>query len=92
MKVRNLVIRLKLMADSISGLVMTVMQIRESSICSYILFVPTGHHRWEPAKNFSQCERLVASFWEDVGWDSVDYPEGTEVIPSDTWISELTRQ
>lgn len=47
---------------------------------------------WEPAKNFSQCERLVASFWEDVGWDSVDYPEGTEVIPSDTWISELTRQ
>ncbi|KAJ3569281.1 hypothetical protein NP233_g5152 [Leucocoprinus birnbaumii] len=46
----------------------------------------TDANSWEPAKNFSQCERLVASFWEDVGWDNMDYAEGTEVKPSVDWI------
>jgi hypothetical protein len=45
---------------------------------------------WEPAVNLEQCERLVESFWDDIGHDNADHPEGTECIPSERWIGEHT--
>lgn len=44
--------------------------------------------RWEPAINLAQCERLVESFWDDVGRDNEDYPEGSVCVPSNKWIGE----
>ncbi|KAJ7462715.1 hypothetical protein B0H11DRAFT_2053966 [Mycena galericulata] len=41
---------------------------------------------WEPASNLSACQRLLASFWEEVGADDKDYPVGHVVKASEKWI------
>ncbi|KAJ7783426.1 hypothetical protein DFH07DRAFT_787675 [Mycena maculata] len=43
---------------------------------------------WEPASNLSACQRLLASFWTEVGTDDNDYPEGHQVKPSQKWIKQ----
>ncbi|KAJ7939836.1 hypothetical protein B0H13DRAFT_2300550 [Mycena leptocephala] len=41
---------------------------------------------WEPAANLAACQRLLASFWDNVG--NEDYKEGTVVAVSETWIKQ----
>ncbi|KAJ7815094.1 hypothetical protein B0H14DRAFT_3476501 [Mycena olivaceomarginata] len=41
---------------------------------------------WESAANLAACQRLLASFWGDVG--NEDYKEGTVVAASETWINQ----
>ncbi|KAE9402238.1 hypothetical protein BT96DRAFT_563991 [Gymnopus androsaceus JB14] len=43
---------------------------------------------WEPQENIASCQRLLASFWKEVGTDNKDYPPGYECYPSDTWIKK----
>jgi hypothetical protein len=43
---------------------------------------------WEPAPLLAGCQRLLASFWENVGLDDRDYPVGEVLTPTDKWISE----
>ncbi|KAJ7293251.1 hypothetical protein C8J57DRAFT_1268515 [Mycena rebaudengoi] len=41
---------------------------------------------WEPAPLLAGCQRLLASFWENVGLDDRDYPVGEVLTPTDKWI------
>ncbi|KAI0824082.1 hypothetical protein BC628DRAFT_1379753 [Trametes gibbosa] len=41
---------------------------------------------WEPTDNLDKCQRLLASFWADIGLDNKDYPEGYEVRATPSWI------
>ncbi|KAJ7139793.1 hypothetical protein C8R44DRAFT_867898 [Mycena epipterygia] len=43
---------------------------------------------WEPATCMAGCQRLLHSFWEEIGGDDKDYPQGTVVKPSDKWIKK----
>ncbi|KAJ7129997.1 hypothetical protein C8R43DRAFT_1208123 [Mycena crocata] len=43
---------------------------------------------WEPASGLASCQRLLASFWSEIGMDNGDYTEGTVVTPSDKWIKK----
>ncbi|KAJ7854441.1 hypothetical protein B0H14DRAFT_3650532 [Mycena olivaceomarginata] len=45
---------------------------------------------WESAANLATCQRLLASFWGDVG--NEDYKEGTVVAASETWIEQERKQ
>ncbi|KAG5648146.1 hypothetical protein DXG03_006100 [Asterophora parasitica] len=41
---------------------------------------------WEPEENVAGCQRLLASFWAEVGTDNRDYGQGYEVKASEKWI------
>ncbi|KAJ6604314.1 hypothetical protein DFH09DRAFT_1300551 [Mycena vulgaris] len=43
---------------------------------------------WEPAVGLMACQRLLASFWDEIGLDDKDYPEGTLVEASEKWIKK----
>nr|GAT49727.1 predicted protein [Mycena chlorophos] len=43
---------------------------------------------WEPAENLSACQELLDRFWNHVGVDDEDYPEGYEVSASKEWIAQ----
>ncbi|KAF9647501.1 hypothetical protein BDM02DRAFT_2673717 [Thelephora ganbajun] len=44
---------------------------------------------WEPTENFHDCERLLNSFWTEVGEHKKEKTrEGTEVIPRKQWIEK----
>ncbi|CAK5280093.1 unnamed protein product [Mycena citricolor] len=45
---------------------------------------------WEPAENVAACQRLLTSFWSNVGTDDNDYPVGYEVEAKPAWISTST--
>ncbi|GLB33577.1 hypothetical protein LshimejAT787_0104610 [Lyophyllum shimeji] len=44
------------------------------------------HNTWEPEGNVAGCQRLLASFWEEIGTDNADYFIGYEVAASKEWI------
>ncbi|KAG7096494.1 hypothetical protein E1B28_003924 [Marasmius oreades] len=47
---------------------------------------------WEPTKNIAKnCQRLILSFWKNVGMDDEDYHPGDECTPTDDWI-EMERK
>ena len=47
--------------------------------------------RWEPEENVApSCERLLTSFWEEVGTDNRDYPIGYLAKPSAAWIGTVS--
>jgi len=47
--------------------------------------------RWEPTENFHDCERLLNSFWTEVGeYKKEKTREGIEVIPRKQWIGVYT--
>ncbi|KAG6842490.1 hypothetical protein C0991_000016 [Blastosporella zonata] len=46
---------------------------------------------WEPAENVAGCQRLLASFWEEVGTDNGDYDVGYNVEASEKWIKKEKR-
>ncbi|KAF9535810.1 hypothetical protein CPB83DRAFT_842386 [Crepidotus variabilis] len=41
---------------------------------------------WEPTQNLISCNRLVDSFWQDIGTDNEDYQVGEVLEPSPQWI------
>lgn len=41
---------------------------------------------WEPSENVEGCERLLKSFWKEVGHDDEDYEEGYVAEASPDWI------
>ncbi|KAK7064499.1 chromo domain-containing protein [Favolaschia claudopus] len=43
---------------------------------------------WEPSANVAACQRLLASFWEEVGVDNNDYNEGDVFAASKKWIKK----
>ncbi|KIK63961.1 hypothetical protein GYMLUDRAFT_425244 [Collybiopsis luxurians FD-317 M1] len=43
---------------------------------------------WEPQKNIANCQRLLASFWAEIGVDNDDYYPGWEGVPSEKWIKK----
>jgi hypothetical protein len=63
------------------------MPTRKDMLLSAVYLV-TNITSWEPALNLEQCDRLVESFWDDIGRDNEDHPEGTECAPSSKWIGE----
>lgn len=70
---------------STSGLDTIATPIREGALC-FLRIADSERLSWEPARNLAQCGRLVESFWDDVGIDDEDYPEGTVCEPSTKWI------
>ncbi|KAJ7630621.1 hypothetical protein FB45DRAFT_916103 [Roridomyces roridus] len=45
-----------------------------------------GDNTWEPARNVAPCQRLLGSFWLEIGLDNKDYPVGHTCKPSKKWI------
>ncbi|KAJ3769478.1 hypothetical protein FB446DRAFT_747819 [Lentinula raphanica] len=43
---------------------------------------------WEPPENIANCQRLLGSFWTEVGGDDGDYFPGYECTPSREWIEK----
>ncbi|KAF5391133.1 hypothetical protein D9757_003024 [Collybiopsis confluens] len=43
---------------------------------------------WEPQKNIANCQRLLSSFWQEIGVDDEDYKTGWEGIPTKKWIKK----
>ncbi|KAJ4474451.1 hypothetical protein J3R30DRAFT_3509183 [Lentinula aciculospora] len=43
---------------------------------------------WEPEKHIADCQRLLASFWQEIGGDDNDYLPGYECAPSQAWINK----
>ncbi|KAF7339930.1 Chromo domain-containing protein [Mycena venus] len=43
---------------------------------------------WEPAENVAACQRLLDSFWTEIGLDNEDYPEGYVAKASKEWIKK----
>lgn len=44
-------------------------------------------YSWEPPENFHDCERLLDSFWEEVGQHKRERSrEGVEIFPREQWI------
>lgn len=51
------------------------------------LSINTPNLSWEPTENFHDCERLLNSFWMEVGeYRKEKTREGIEVIPGKQWI------
>lgn len=70
-----------------SGPTMTHQRIRECyAVCA--LDISQLSSRWEPEGNLNNCKRLLDSFWDDIGIDNDDYPEGYTVHATPTWISQ----
>ncbi|CCM02177.1 uncharacterized protein FIBRA_04256 [Fibroporia radiculosa] len=46
----------------------------------------SDYDTWEPRKNMQGCERLLKSFWADVGQDKKHCPPGTVMRATPTWI------
>ncbi|KAJ3981477.1 hypothetical protein F5890DRAFT_1556784 [Lentinula detonsa] len=45
---------------------------------------------WEPPEHIANCQRLLSSFWQEVGGDDDDYFPGYECAPSQEWISQYS--
>ncbi|KAH7869770.1 uncharacterized protein C8R40DRAFT_710432 [Lentinula edodes] len=45
------------------------------------------HDTWEPEEHIANCQRLLASFWQEIGTDDKDYDPGYQCAPSEAWIS-----
>ncbi|KAJ3927442.1 MAG: hypothetical protein NXY57DRAFT_1106396 [Lentinula lateritia] len=45
-------------------------------------------HRWEPEEHIANCQRLLASFWQEIGTDDKDYDPGYQCAPSEAWIKK----
>lgn len=43
---------------------------------------------WEPERNVQGCERLLSSFWDNVGMDDGDYDPGYVTEAKPAWISK----
>ncbi|KAJ3783648.1 hypothetical protein GGU10DRAFT_360198 [Lentinula aff. detonsa] len=43
---------------------------------------------WEPPEHIANCQRLLSSFWQEVGGDDDDYFPGYECAPSQEWINK----
>ncbi|KAF9070713.1 hypothetical protein BDP27DRAFT_583829 [Rhodocollybia butyracea] len=41
---------------------------------------------WEPASSVANCQRLLSSFWYEIGTDNGDYHPGDSFTPSQEWI------
>ena len=48
---------------------------------------PESEWTWEPQENVASCERLMTSFWEEIGQDNQDYPPGYQADASPEWIA-----
>ncbi|KAJ3810600.1 hypothetical protein F5876DRAFT_65499 [Lentinula aff. lateritia] len=43
---------------------------------------------WEPQEYTANCQRLLASFWKEIGGDDEDYYPGYNCTPSEAWINK----
>ncbi|KAJ3922854.1 hypothetical protein F5877DRAFT_63743 [Lentinula edodes] len=43
---------------------------------------------WEPQEYIANCQRLLASFWKEIGGDDEDYYPGYNCTPSEAWINK----
>ncbi|TFK76886.1 hypothetical protein BDN72DRAFT_15764 [Pluteus cervinus] len=48
----------------------------------------SDENTWEPEENVAGCERLLRSFWTDVGYDNNDYGPGTVLEADEKWIKQ----
>lgn len=48
---------------------------------------PESEWTWEPHENVASCERLMSSFWSEIGEDNGDYLPGYQVDASKEWIA-----
>ncbi|KAJ3873969.1 hypothetical protein F5051DRAFT_108541 [Lentinula edodes] len=46
------------------------------------------HDTWEPEEHIANCQRLLASFWQEIGTDDKDYDPGYQCAPSEAWIKK----
>ncbi|GAW05687.1 hypothetical protein LENED_007560 [Lentinula edodes] len=46
------------------------------------------HDTWEPEEHIANCQRLLASFWQEIGTDDNDYDPGYQCAPSEAWIKK----
>ncbi|KAI0702474.1 hypothetical protein BC835DRAFT_1320860 [Cytidiella melzeri] len=70
-----------------------IKQARVSSDADWEYYVKWGGYTsddnsWEPAANLQSCERLLKSFWANIGLDDNVYEPGYTVEPTKEWIEE----
>lgn len=63
-------------------------QVRLSALLPSQLSPNNSMRSWEPERNVQGCERLLSSFWDNVGMDDGDYDPGYVTEAKPAWISE----
>ncbi|OCH96638.1 hypothetical protein OBBRIDRAFT_15359 [Obba rivulosa] len=48
----------------------------------------SDHNSWEPQENVEGCDRLLKSFWTNIGLDNDDYEPGHIVRATPSWIKK----